>query len=504
MSKIPANLSNARKSLSSYSSLSEQVSSLMAENERLAENYSAMARATLEFDEVGWSPLNRLGDEGVKLEQVKQMAENARMQMNSNALLKRGASLRASYIFGRGFKMSAKGQELAPRFKQLIEDPINQQVLFSEDACKKNEKILFASGNFFARWDKSKKTWGRVPLDEIIGWATDADDPDILTYVLREYQRIVSIDQSGNQQTETIKVWYALDYVANPKASIAGVRVDRNFVVVDHRENNDTGSLWGLPDCLPALPWAWAYSEYLKDGSKMLKALSSIAWQVKSKTSKGANNASAKLLNSRQVAATAVTGSDVELSAMPRNNAVDLDTGRPLAAMAASAMEVSVDALLSGTGTTAAGSQVLDQSTLNAAYGRQGNWEAFYIRVLKVMGVQDPSVKFNKIIVDPGYRNVQSLGQAWQTGLFDPEIIQAAYAEELGIEQRGMIPDGVLVPNNEHSVKSAAGSNGTGTTPGSDTTGMTDVSTGQGRSGAGVGDLSNNDNTLRDQSNIPQ
>jgi hypothetical protein len=233
----------------------------------------------------------------------------------------------------------------------------------------------------------------------------------------------------------------------------------------------------------------------------MLKALSSIAWQVKSKTSKGAGTASAKLLNNRQVAATAVTGSDVELSAMPRNNAVDLDTGRPLAAMAASAMEVSVDALLSGAGTTASGSQILDQSTLNAAYGRQGNWEAFYTRVLRVMGVRDASVTFNKIIVDPSYRNVQSLGQAWQTGLFDPAIIQAAYAEELGIEERGQIPDGVLVPNNENS----GNSQGDNTNPGSDITGnQTNVATSQGNSGAGVGDLTNSDNTLRDIQDNPR
>jgi hypothetical protein len=292
-----------------------------------------------------------------------------------------------------------------------------------------------------------------------------------------------------------------MDYTANPVASISGVRVDRNFVVVDHRENDDTGSPWGLPDCLPALPWAWAYSEYLKDGSKLLKALSSIAWQVKSKTSKGVSNASAKLLNNRQVASTAVTGSDVELSAMPRNNAVDLGTGRPLAAMAATAMEVSVDALLSGTANNALGSQVLDQSTLNAAYGRQGNWESFFTRVLKVMGVPFPSVKFNKIIVDPSYRNVQSLGQAWMTGLFEPGVIRDAYAEELAIETPGMIPDGVLIPNNENS---AAGQ-GANTSPGSDITGnMTNVATSQGNSGAGVGDLTNSDNTLRDIQNLPQ
>ena len=483
------------------SGLLEEIDSLMRENQMLAESYSAMARATLEFDDVGWSPVNQLNEDGVRLEDVKVVSRNARKQMNSNPLLKRGASLRASYVFGRGFKMSSNNKPLPPRYEALVEDPINQQILFSEEACKKNEKILFTSGNFFARYDKNKKQWGRIPIEEIIGWTTDGDDTDILKYILREYTRVVSVDASGNQKTEIVKVWYPMDYTNNPVASISGVRVDRNFVVVDHRENNDTGSPWGLPDCLPALPWAWAYSEYLKDGSKLLKALSSIAWQVKSKTSKGVSNASAKLLNNRQVASTAVTGSDVELSAMPRNNAVDLGTGRPLAAMAATAMEVSVDALLSGTANNAAGSQVLDQSTLNAAYGRQGNWESFFTRVLKVMGVPFPSVKFNKIIVDPSYRNVQSLGQAWMTGLFEPAVIRDAYAEELAIEVTGEIPDGVLIPNNENSMMGQ----GANTTPGADITGnMTNVATSQGNSGAGVGDLSNSDNTLRDIQNDPQ
>jgi hypothetical protein len=186
---------------------------------------------------------------------------------------------------------------------------------------------------------------------------------------------------------------------------------------------------------------------------------------------------------------------------MPRNNAVDLDTGRPIAAMAASAMEVSVDALLSGGTASDSGAMALDQSTLNAAYGRQGNWEYFFVRVLRVMGVQEPSVKFNKIIVDPSYRSVQSLGQAWMTGLFNPDVIQAAYAEELGIEAQGSVPDGVLIPN--HMVPVEDGT----MAPGNDINASdvaTNVATSQGNSGAGLGDLSNGDNTLRDDANNPR
>ena len=478
--------------------LLREIQELSQNNEILAESYSALARATLDFDEKGWSPINQFNDEGIRLEDVKVVARQSRRQSASNPLLKRGAMLRASYVFGRGFKMSSKNNPLPPRFQAIIDDSINQQVLFGEAACKKNERALFTDGNFFVRYDRRNRRFSRVPLDEIAGWATDPDDPEIIRYYLREYERRQPVTDPYNSYTaETIKVWYPLDYVERPVAMINDIPVDRNFVIIDLKSNDETGALWGMPDSLPALPWSWAYSEYLKDGSKMLKALSSIAWQVKSKTAKAGANISSKLISNKEVAATAVTGADVEMSAMPRNNSVDLATGQPLAAMAATAMEVSVDALLSGPGQTAGGgAQVLDQSTLNAAYARQGNWSDFFLRILRVIGVPEPSVTFNNIIVDPAYRSVQSLGQAWMTGLFDANIMQSAMAEQLGIEAPGPVPVGVLVPNNEGGFPTTGRTLGSGN--------PNNVASSQGNSGAGVDDLSDGDNGNRDTQNNPR
>ena len=474
--------------------LLREIQELSQNNEILAESYSALARATLDFDEKGWAPLNQYTDTGMDLADVKVVSRNARRQTASNPILKRGSTLRASYVFGRGFKMSQAGSPLAPRFQKIIEDPINQQVLFSEAACKKNERALFTDGNFFVRYDKRNRRFSRVPLDEIAGWATDPDDPEIIRYYLREYQvREPVTDPYNTYLAETRKVWYPLDYVANPVARINDIPVDRNFVMIDSKSNDETGSLWGLPDALPALPWSWAYSEYLKDGSKMLKALSSIAWQVKSKTAKGGANISSKLVSNKEVAATAVTGADIDISAMPRNNNIDLATGQPLAAMAATAMEVSANALLAEGGND---SQILDQSTLNAAYARQGNWEDFFMRVLRVLGVPEPSVTFNNIIVDPAYRTTQSLGQAWMTGLFDAEIMQDAMAEQLGIEAPGSVPDGVLVPNNDSSFANTGKTVGAGN--------PNNIASSQGNSGAAVDDLSDGDNNLRDLQNNPR
>lgn len=468
--------------------LLEEVAELSAANDRLMESYSAMARATLEFDEVGWKPINQLGETGIELKDVKTISAQARLQSQSNALLKRGAQLRASYVFGRGFKMSGNGQPLAPRFQKIIEDPINQMVLFSEEACKKNERTLFTDGNFFVAYDKKASQFMRIPLNEVMNVATSVANNEVVTYILREWTRPKNV---GGTETEVVKAWYPTDLAKQDglASRIEDVPVDKNVVIFHRKENDETGSAWGVPDCLAAMPWAWAYSEYLKDGSKMLKALSAIAWQVKTKTAKGVSNAAAKVANNRQVAATVTSGSDVELSALPRNNAVDLGTGQPLASMAASAMDVSTDALLSGSGLTGgAGSQVLDQSTLNAAYGRQGNWENYFTRILKFIGVQNPSVKFNAIIVDPSYRNVQSLSQAWMTGLFDPEIMQASFAEQVGIEAPGPVPADVIIPNHE----SASSSDN-----------ATNVATAQGDSGPGVGDLTDGNNDNRDLANNP-
>ena len=470
---------------SKQNQLLQEIAELTSANDRLMEGYSAMARATLEFDEQGWKPINQLNESGIKLNDVQLISKTARLQTSSNALLKRGAQLRASYVFGRGFKMSANGRPLAPRYQAIIDDPINQAMLFSEEACKKNEKTLFTDGNFFVVWDKTTSQFNRVPLLEIVGFAVSSTNNEIITYLLREYERPTA---DGSSTVDTIKVWIPTDY-ANQDAlqrNIQNIRVDQNLVAFHRKENDETGSVWGVPDCLPAMPWAWAYSEYLKDGSKMLKALSAIAWQVKTKTQKGVTNASAKIANNRQVAATVASGADVELTAMPRNNAVDLGTGEPLAAMAATAMEVSTDALLAGTGLTGGGgSQVLDQSTLNAAYGRQGNWENFFMRILRFMGVQNPGVKFNAIIVDPSYRNIQSLAAAWQSGLFDAQIMQTAMAEQVGIEAPGSVPEGVLIPNNNMSEQ-------------------TNIATSQGNSGPGVGDFTDGNNDLRDLANNPR
>jgi hypothetical protein len=474
-------------------SLREELSELQGQNRQLAESYTALARATLEFEEQGWKPISQLTEDGFGLQDVKRIAKTARLQMKSNPILKRGEKLQASYTFARGFVMTTGDRELPPRYQAIVDSQLNQEVLFGEQACKRNAKTVFSDGNLFAAYIRSAQRWTVVSIDQIVGVAVDSIDPSIVNYVRRNYTRVTGYENNGAAVTELVDEWIPMDHVNVPVRSLQGVAVNADMRLVDYRADRDNTSRWGVPGCLAALPWAWAYSEYLKDGSKLLKALSSIAWHVKSSQAAGAERAAQKMLSNRRTAATAATGSDVTLQAMPRSNAVDLETGRPLAAMAATAMEVSVEALLSDGGATGDKSAMFDQPTLNAAYERQGNWERFFERCLAVMGVRNPKVKFNPIVVDPAYREVQSISQAWMTGLFSPEVVQSAYARTLGIEAPGEVPSGVMVPNNVNSLSNSGATLGSGRAPG-----QTNVATAQGNSGAGVDDLSNSDNSNRD------
>ena len=215
--------------------LREQVAELQLSNQHLAESYGALARASLEFDDRGWKPVNQLTEEGFSHRDVMDIAKTARLQIKSNPLLKRGNMLRSSYVFGRGFKMAAGNRELPPRVRRIIEDPINQQVLFSEKACKRNNKSIFTDGNFFARYNLRTQRWSVIPLEEIVNFASDVDDRRAIMYFKREFTKVTSYDSYGAPVTEQVVEWYPLDYVEEPLTQIGGDRVNTDYRIVDYR-----------------------------------------------------------------------------------------------------------------------------------------------------------------------------------------------------------------------------------------------------------------------------
>jgi hypothetical protein len=470
----------------SASFLSEELQAQIAENELLRESYSSMAQAILAFDDSGWNTANASGTgDGFQLTELKDAAKRIREQTEGNPLLKRGCGLRSSYIFGRG--VSFKDQP--PRVLRYIQSQRNQEVLFSPEAQAINERSHFTDGQFFLLANNATKEFQRIPFGEISAVVTDPDDAERVRYIRRTWTSKVQELASGSARDVQKEEWYPVDtykpesgrFVAN----IQGIRVNTNFTMFHSVVNRRAGQVLGVPDAFPALPWAHAYNEYLKDGSRMLKALSMFAWQLKSKTKAGATSAAAAIATPKTAGSVAVTGSDMDLSALPRGSAVNLTDGRPLGSMVASALEVSVVALLSDPGTSGAygTAQTLDVPTVKAMEARQQVWSQFYKRVLAYFGAKDDAVDVNwpKIETEPSQRLTQALALAYETGAIHQDEYRAAIIEVLDVPR---LRD--TVPGTDNNQDNNAGS----------------PIPSQGNSGA-VGAMQDNGNDVRPQDNAP-
>lgn len=437
--------------------LSDRISSLMEENSVLRESYSSMAQAVMAFDDKGWNTINSGTGDGFSLTELQDAAGRIREMSEGNPLLKRGCGLRTSYIFGRGVSFS----DQPPRIQKYIQDARNQEVLFSPEAQVINERSHFTDGQFFLLANVSTKQFQRIPFNEITAMVTDPDDAERLRYIRRTWTNKVQELSSGSAR-ETIKnVWYPVD-TYEPEggrfaSSIQGYAVDQNFRMFPSVVNRRAGQILGVPDALPAIPWAHAYNEYLKDGSRMLKALSMFAWKLKAGSKTAANNAAATIATPQSAGSTAVMSEGMDMAAMPRGNSINLTDGRPLGSMVASALEVSVVALLSDPGSSGAygTAQTLDVPTVKAMESRQHAWTLFYKRVMYFLGAKADALEVNwpKIETEPSQRLTQALALAYETGAIWQDEYREAVIETLDIPR---LHDSVPTEQNVDSTGDAA------------------------------------------------
>lgn len=413
---------------------------------QLREAFDSMVGALISLDDQGWEPLFGLShsnDRGFSLDNIKKVSRFAEEQSKSNTLMGRGLRLRNNHVFGRGYTFdlpTAPSGKVPPSLRKIVDDPDNQEVLFSPTAMKKNNRVLFNTGTLIVLWNKRTRKFSRLGVQDIFQRIAFDDDADRTKYYGRSYT-IQNDLTSGEPKTveEWIPLWsYADSNKALPASIVMGgkrIPVNRDLIAIDLRVNSDIDEAWGVPDCLAALPWAWAYNEYLKDGSKLLKAIAAIALQVKAKTAKAAAAAGAKLSNGR-VAQQVITGPDTTIESIPRTNVVDLYTGRPIAANVAAALDVSVTAITTDTGKGGSygSEQTLTLPEQLSALGRQEDFIGFFSQVFRAIGHPEAVLNFKRLSVDPIHRQVQSLGLAFTLGGISQKELRAAALELLDIQ----------------------------------------------------------------------
>ena len=400
--------------------------------------------------------------DGLSLDSLKSISGEIREAMLKPTLaplVNRGAQLRHSYVWSKGVKIPEAPKTTKPGPKsaetvafERIGNPINQDNVFSSDAHEEMERALYSDGAFFLLGDKATKILRRVPLSEITGFISNPDFADEVWAWKRSW---LSYQADGSTKTET--AWYYTAECPQPAdkraAAIDSIPVDHGKEFLVKTVNRHVGWPLGIPDAVAIVAWAKLYAEFMKYGYVMNRALATIAFTATPQTKKQGEKSAVRLAGATGAGQAAIGANIAPVATAGRG--YDFDAGRPLAAMAATSVQVSIVHLLSDPG--AAGSSYgsasnLDLPTKRAIVSRQKSWVAYFERVLKWLGLEEPAVSFPSLEEPDFYREMQGLVLGWNSGLLHEDEVRARLLELLNIiTDKQDAPAGVLLPNNEKS-----------------------------------------------------
>ena len=366
-------------------------------------------------EDIGWARVDGLNDgEIISRDVLVREAARGRLMSVADPLIRRAVNLGIAYVHGQGVTIQAAQEDNAEQdvnavVQAFLDDPSNLDTFTSQQAREELERKLKTDGNAFHALPTDPVT-GRVqvraiPFREVVDIITDPEDAATPWFYKRVY--VAQVIEAGyavgatrlRRETRTV-LYPALGYrpAQRPK-SIDGKPVEWGTPVVHTAVNRVDGSKWGAPDLLAALPWALGYKEFLEDWARLVKALSRFAFRATAKNRAGSARtrsviAAAPAAGDGQVGQTVIQGEGQTFEAIGKSGAtIDSGSGRPLAAMVASATDVPVTMLLSDPGVTGARAtaETLDQPLQLVILARQSLHGHLIRRVLDY--VIDQAVK---------------------------------------------------------------------------------------------------------------
>lgn len=439
--------------------LDEQVKSQQGQISDLREQLD-QAMMALQFEDMGWLKLTGIKsvEEGLTLEQLHGASRTTREVVAGSVLMKRAVALRVSYVWSKGVNVPGTERSTKPGQRSKLErffwDKTNQKTLFSPDAKQKVETALATDGVFLLLGDKKTRKIRGVPLSDIEEVYLNPEFKGEIWAYLRRWTEVVN-----GKDVEKREWVFTDEYVGSlPKNLGSGaneypVNPDKTFL--DLWANQQVGWAFGVPDALPATAWVREYTTMIEAGITMTEALAKLVAKVKVKSKSGSDRVGVKMSQGGVArTATYAEGNEIDIFSSA-GKTYDFNGVRPIAALIATGMEVSIIHLLSDPG--AAGSSYgsasnLDLPTKRAMVSRQNMWAAFISRVVEWGSGERVDVSFPSLDDPDPYREAQLAALAWNTGLFHPEEIRNRFIQVLGIStENESAPTGVLLPNNEDS-----------------------------------------------------
>lgn len=468
-----------------------------AQEEYYREAYSDSAKAILAADDIGWVKygVSNSNVSNITLDEAKQVSVRLHGYRESNPLLARGCEIRNSYLFSDEYEIGTEDAQgtITPQAWNNIKKQKNQDNAFGLEALERIEGERYSAGQAFVLYDRSAKEFQQISFQEIGDIIYNPDDATEIWYVMREWTATV-IGADGRTTPQEQKEYYPSSRY-EPKGKFAtvidGVAVNIGKRMIVERVNVQPGGNLGIPDSFAAAPWALAYSAYLSDGSKVLAALAEWAWVVKAKKRNPAERAAATVRSSDGVGGTLFT--DMDVQAMPSKDAVDLNTGRPLAAQVAAALGVSIVLLLADPGQSGAygTAQTLSDPNRRTMEARRQRNTAFLVHCLELLGVKKPSVEWPKMSPGTDLDEVTLVNMAFGTGLFHEDEVRPRLADLAHITVlHDEPPVGFMYPNNEQSLGRSDIDADTGGGEVSPNDGSNSMVNGQGKDSLGLGNVS--------------
>lgn len=426
------------------------------------EAYSEAVQMMLRMDEVGWLKYNVNNSTGPTIDEARSIAEKLRGWTDSNALLWRGREIRNAFLFGAPYEIGTEDAtgSISAQQRNVFENPVNQAAVFSAEALGALEGTRYTDGQSFVAYNRDSKTFAPIPFDQISDIYYNPDNAAEVWYWQRSYDRRTVNPNTSESEVKPIKVWYPADtYNPPPKGYFKAIDkfpVDSRYRMIDTRVNRKPGHTLGVPDSFAAAPWALAYSAYLRDGTKVLAALAEWAWKLTPKKRDSAERSAAAIKSQRGAGGSVIT--DMDVQALPKGNAVDLNTGRPLASQVAAALGISIVVLLSDPGQSGAygTAQTLTDPTNRTMRQRRELNTEFLKRCLRVIGIKKPEVTWEKMSPGTDKEEMEIIAMALGTGLFHADEMRpmiAKLAEITMLHDRE--PDGFMLPNNSESIQRA-------------------------------------------------
>lgn len=326
-------------------------------------------------DETGWESI---GAGNTRTQFSKQfldkIADKHLAAATINPLLKRGVNLRCAYVWAGGVNISVRddasnGQDINAVIQRFLDDKDNRATFTDMDARISLERQLNLTGECWLCLPTDMTT-GRVrvrviPAAEITRIRTDPEDSATEQLFLREFQD----SNTSNQQ----RVWHPATYYrpAQRPKTVEGIPVRWDAPIRPVRVNR-VGSR-GVGDIFPAARWAVSYKEFLEAWQRLMLSLSRYAWRVGTRGDKAAKTAAEIQAGLSSYGSALVSDPNTRIEAISKSGAsFDADSGRPLAVMVASALELPVTTLLGDPGVSGTRATAEDVTA--------SSWAAFDIR----------------------------------------------------------------------------------------------------------------------------